>query len=104
MVRHSTLIGTDLHDPLGSSRVGKLSFEDNKTTAFLADDVVSASNTWIQISTDSVTPSFKFGSLNRNPYYQFLGNGPIKCGESGSTQAFDLYIGSGDVKAGAPQN
>ena len=68
MVIHSTLIGADLHYPLGHSAAGPLTLAANANAVLWED---GSGNDWLRI--DTVTPAITFGSTAIDADVSFLG-------------------------------
>jgi hypothetical protein len=71
MVRHSVLTGTDLHYPLGDSRVGQLNLAANTGSAFVISDAGDTANHfYLAITTNNSSGSAQIalGNNTNNPY------------------------------------
>lgn len=71
---HFQLAGGDLHNPKGRDPT-PLDIPDNVTTSYIIRDDEGTPNNYLLISTEDGLEKIDFGSVAKNPKYNFLGTG-----------------------------
>lgn len=77
MARHSTLSSTNLHDPLGSQRVGALTLAANQALSYRWN---CAGGALLNVDTTTGTIVVSWGNTTDNPAWSWLGTGAATFG------------------------
>lgn len=91
-ILHNALTGSELHDPLGTSRVGALALPNNDGLALRWTD--GAGNNVLTVNTTTGTPSIVLANPTTSPVVQIQGTGGISLGGA-------LILGGSNVTHGS---